>query len=314
MSELRKEDREQLEFFKAKIADGSLHGRFENVPDCVYHHPELEAIGSTTIKDFSGSLAHLEATQSAEWSNQKKYTILRGSVFHCLLLEPQNFDRSYSVEPEQPVFGDLRKKENKAAKATWMAETCHKFEQELNGREAVPEKMMIEVRQMLAHCEMNENLKGILNSSSKEVTYFVKCKLTGLIKKCKADILALRKHDQNFDLLTDVKTCEDARDKPFGKHFVNMLYDVQMAYYSDIIKEVEGLSDLKVSILPVEYKEPFQHSLFPVDDSIIEVGREIYKHRIRKIAELRKSGERNLPKDFSPMFIPAFAYDVEARK
>lgn len=284
-------------------------GKMSNVPDCVYHHPDLNAVGSTTLKNLRGSYKHF--LESRNFSDATKKTMLRGRVFHEMLLQPQVFGENYVVEPIKPDFGDMRTKIAKEKKAQWEVEIYHDFEKSINGREVVTSEMMDEVLRMLESCNQNNVMRSILDNSEKEVAYFARCSVTGIMRKCKADVLSLDK----MKLLLDVKSCQDATSHEFGRQFINMEYDLQMAYYHDIICDVENLQSIPVAIFACESKEPFENALYPIDESNLEVGRSLWRHRLQYLADIR-SGKKSegLPNEFMPLLVPAWGYDVEGRK
>lgn len=280
-----------------------------SLPDCVYHHPDLNAVGSTTLKSLKGSYRHFLESRNFSAATQK--TMLRGRVFHELLLQPELFGENYVVEPERPEFGDLRTKIAKEKKAVWEAEIYHEFEKSIKGREVVTSEMMNEVLRMLESSSENNVLGAILANAEKEVSYFSKCHVTGIVKKCKADILALDK----MKLLLDVKSCADATSHEFGRQYIKMEYDLQVAYYHDIICEVENISSMPVGIFACEYQEPYENALYPIEEASIEVGRILWKDRLQYLADVNKEKKpKGLPNDFMPLRIPAWGFDAEGRK
>ena len=84
-----------------------------------------------------------------------------------------------------------------------------------------------------------------LLSGEKELSFFTEDDRTGLIVKCRPDCLTTI---GEANILIDYKSCADASSEGFMKDAIKLNYDLQMAYYKDIVDEarekehiIEGL-------------------------------------------------------------------------
>ena len=93
-------------------------GLHDGIADQVYRQ-RIPGLVSKSVLD----LVHRAPALYKAWldgaEDEPTPALLFGKAFHCALLEPDVFRRTYAVEPS---FGDCRSKDNKARRDAWRAE------------------------------------------------------------------------------------------------------------------------------------------------------------------------------------------------
>lgn len=77
------------------------HGRYEGVPNEVYH--AANGISSTMVKDARVSLMYFEARHVSKTIQKVRSPVLdMGNLVHALALQPDQLEKEFSIEPEIP--------------------------------------------------------------------------------------------------------------------------------------------------------------------------------------------------------------------
>lgn len=125
-----------------------------------------EKLSVSSFKEFAKSPKHFIKYKLKE----KKQTdaMLKGSVMHCLILEPDEFDERYVVGPKP----DRRTKVGKAQWAAILEEV------EATGKEFVPQDMYDNAQRVKEYAYKNEAIRWVLDNLIITEQY-VKWKLSG---------------------------------------------------------------------------------------------------------------------------------------
>lgn len=230
-------------------------GMFENVPAEEYHQRVLGVANKSGLDRVHQSPAHY-----FEWLNapeEKETTALAfGKAFHCALLEPKVFASTYVVQPD---FGDLRKPDNKAAKADWMgANGTKKFiDEEDAGR----------IQAMLRRIRDHRITSMMVRSGAPELTLRWIDKATGLPCKARADF-----YMKDIHTAVDFKTTDDASPAAFAKSIANYGYHRQEAFYRAGFDAVGQPIDHFVFVA-IEKHAPYAMAIYEVNEEGVEAGR-----------------------------------------
>lgn len=225
-----------------------------------------EAIGSTTLKKIAAkSVLH---AMSEEFSQTPAMVL--GSAAHAAILEPETFDAEFAIAPKV----DRRTKVGKEAWADFVAAS--------EGKTVLTEEQARAVAGIKAAVLEHPIAREMITGGEAECSYFAKCPETGLLLKCRPD------YKKNGALI-DLKTCADASMDGFTRACINLLYQVQAAFYLD----VHNLSDESEKVkdfyfLAVESSDPHAVNTFKMGEVEINLGRELYKRALRELAEYRK--------------------------
>lgn len=216
----------------------------------VYHLSN--GISSSDVKFlYEKTLAHYEVYRAQKMNDTTKAKT-EGSALHCMVLEPQNFDKNFYVMP------------------SYIDKRSHKVEAEvieLNNfsKEEIKEDTLEEIKRKAALVLSNENLRTILETSEKEITFF--CKYNGRHLKAKLDIFT-PVTQANFQAVSDLigeqgaslqlgdcvmfdlKFLKDISPKEFSRDCGNYRFDISDAFYSMVVKKalagIENMEQLNV--------------------------------------------------------------------
>lgn len=259
--------------------------------------------------------------------------------------KPEATKPSRPKQPETPKFG--RTKQAQADKAEWLAANQNLFDQydedmkayndSLEVYKEAQEKYHQEVEEyQKKEQEFKDSFKGkwaihednwntaqsmkdallsnpyyqvLTKDAEFEVTFFKRCPTTGVLRKCRTDILV-----RSRGFIIDLKSTADAAFNGFRKSMANFNYDKQGAYYTDIVSQVLG-TPIKFIFAPVEKVEPFGVCLYNMVDPVYDVGKELYMDNLKYLKECQNNESiHGYPKEIQDIDLPAWAYDIQSRK
>lgn len=195
-------------------------------------------------------------------------SLLLGQVFHKLILEPNEFEIEYAVEPNI----DKRTKDGKSQYTNWLA---------ANENKTIVKQPMYEKAFAMAEAVRNNKLAMSLLNGEHEKCYFWEDDLTGVQCKCRLDCLRQLKDKL---LVVDLKSASSSNTDKWIRDSVKFGYDVQAAMYSEGVKANYGVDPDFVFVV-VEKDEPFAVNIFKVTKGYYEYGYDhfrsligLYKH------------------------------------
>lgn len=227
-----------------------------------HEYRSREGISSTELKILSKSPAHLKYYLE-EGHAEDTTAFLFGRAAHKYMLEIDEFYDEFAIDPKI----DKRTKAGKEEYATFLDENI--------GKDIITAdqfKQINEMREVL----YNTKFVSKLLQGDKELSFFAKDSITGLPIKCRPDCITTV-GDSN--ILIDYKTTDDARTDEFMKKSIKLNYDLQMAYYKDILEQVTG-KEYKVVIIAQEKKKPYLVNVLELSDSYIRSGRDLYREML----------------------------------
>lgn len=232
---------------------------------------EKEGISSSDLKKIVKSPAHFRYWKD----NPQEDTpaLLFGRAAHKYMLEPNDFFTEFAIAPNV----DRRTKEGKAQ---WLL-----FQEENASKDIITAEDFEKIKEMHKALYSTEFVADLL-SGEKELSFFAVDDDTLLPLKCRPDCLSIVK---GTNILVDYKTCNDAENMRFYRDSVKLNYDLQMAYYLDILKKVTG-EDFLVVILAQEKSAPYAVNVFELSEQYLSSGREVYREMLKVYAECDKSG------------------------
>lgn len=190
--------------------------------------------------------------QKVEKEDGRHFAI--GSALHELIMEPHLFKSNYIVFPKV----DKRTKEGKAAYESFITEAA--------GKTIINEEEMEMIVQMAQNASENEILLSFLKDSYREVSAYTTDEKTGLKLKMRPDILCTNK-----STIVDIKSCVDSSPKKFKGDVYSYGYSLSAAFYCD------NLNRENYIFAAIEKSQPYQTSLFSLNDEMIEYGRTQYR-------------------------------------
>lgn len=210
--------------------------------------------------------------------------MLRGTLAHCAVLEPDAMDKRYCVVPEDAPARPSRRQweakkpsaESQSAMAWWTL-----FQQENAGRELVSHADYSLCQTQLAAVKDCPELAELLRSGHGEVSIFWIDPATGIYCKARPDWLP-RDNEWNVVAL-DLKTCTDESPNGFGRASARLRYELQDAHYSAGIEAVTGKSG-RFAFGAVTSKPPVLAMPYFLTDEIRQQGREERAELMERLA------------------------------
>ena len=199
--------------------------------------------------------------------------MLLGSVFHKLVLEPEDFSQEYAVAPEL----DRR---TSAGRAAWAA-----FSEANAGRCLVPHDIYTRASEMAQAVSKNP-LAAFLCGGETEVSHYFTDDLTGLPCKVRPDSF---REVNGRGLIVDLKSCMSASNEDFMRHAVRMGYDMQSGMYKTGVEAVRGI-ECDFVFVAVEKDPPYLVNILRADDAMLKRGFDLYRECIGTVKHCLDTG------------------------
>lgn len=237
-------------------------------PSDLYH--QSEGISKHDLDLVNISPAHYKAAKESP-KGEPTTAMQIGTLVHTAILEPHNFDGSFTIAPDC----DKRTKDGKAA---WEA-----AEKEASDKGTILCKAsdISMVLQMTAAVNLHRSAKAALEAGGLvEASLYADCPETKVRRRGRPDLIS------KGNVIIDVKTCaKGAGGKAeFAKAVANWRYDVQAAYYLDLARDCGHEKEGFVYIV-VEKEPPYAVAVYQLDLESIEAGRKQYKKNLQLLAE-----------------------------
>lgn len=323
---------EVLKLSDKELKEGII---LENIDDQVYHHPDFPGLSNSHIKHLKQSYNHYLAAKkhardkieeqqegmirnlSSSGTYAKDLDNLQfGCYVHDLILLPEQAKKKYKHFNPPKCDIDGRKKEDREKKKHWHETVYQPYMDSFIGMTAVNDKDYNKASSMVNSVLSHPLIKSILDSpdTKTEVSFLYKCN-KGILRKCRADIFNdnLKLPDGTpYCLVADLKTTVDASPIGFSRAIANFDYDMQAAYYSDLISKVVN-KPVNFCFIPVEKSEPHGTVILSTEN-IIDVGRELYKSLIEYFLDCKNNKtNKGYSTDVETAFLPAWGHDLYSR-
>ena len=128
---------------------------------------------------------------------------------------------------------------------------------------------------------VSQLLKG-----KKELSYFTEDDETGLTIKCRPDC---QTQVGDTHILIDYKSCADASGDKFMRDAINLMYDLQMAFYKDIMDKVTG-HEHSVIFIAQEKTPPYAVNILEANEYFLKSGRDMYRTYLNIYKECLETG------------------------
>ena len=219
-------------------------------------------ISSSELKKIMITPAHYKHWK--ENPQEDTPALLFGRSAHKYILETYDFYTEFAVAPNV----DRRTKEGKEEWARFVADS--------EGKDVITQEQFEQIDAMRNSAYATPFVAKLL-SGDKELSFWGKDEDTGLVIKCRPDCIT----DFNGKhILIDYKTCTDAENTKFYRDSIKFGYDLQLAYYREILKQNTGL-DYDVVIIAQEKTAPYVTNVFQLSENYLENGRNLYKEMLK---------------------------------
>lgn len=219
-----------------------------------------------------------------------------GSAVHAAVLEPAVFATRYVMAP------DVDKRTN-AGKAAWAA-FCEATE--AGGKVALTEKDHALCLRLAQEVRGHELAGGLLRDGRAEQSYFATDRETGALLKCRPDWLT------DGGWVVDLKTTEDASPHGFGRSAALFRYDVQAAFYLEVLEQHFGQAPEGFIFVAVEKTRPYAIGVYYVTPEQIAAGRQKARRDLERLLSCQAAGLwPDYGKEPQVLKLPAWAALIE---
>jgi len=198
--------------------------------------------------------AHYRAKKLGLVETEQTPAMRLGSMVHRAILEPDTIKDAWVVKPAGMNFATKEGKEWKASQTLPI----------------ISEDEDVALRGMMDSVWSNPNAKRIISGSDVERSAFA-TDSDGILRKARIDILP-----KTGNIVADLKTTASADPQEMEKSIAKYRYNVQAAYYLDILKLL-GIERTQFLIIAVEKEPPFASAVYALDPDAIEWGRKQYR-------------------------------------
>ncbi|MDP3328760.1 PD-(D/E)XK nuclease-like domain-containing protein [Parvibaculum sp.] len=213
---------------------------------------------------------------------EKTPALILGDAIHKAVLEPDLFESRFVARPKGI---DGRTNAGKAQLAALFADAGDRT---VLGTDDY--KTAIAVRDSVHRHPL---ASGLFRDGLAEATFFAKDARTGALVKCKPDF-----YRSQFSMIVDLKTTESASLENFARSAGRYLYDVQAAWYPDVIESLYGEVIETFVFVAVEKSPPYAVGVYYLEPEDVQIGREIAHRNLDKILKCR---EANVWPDYAGM-------------
>lgn len=233
---------------------------------------KAEGISSTDLKEIVKSPAHFRYWKDNPTEDTP--SLVFGRAVHKYVLEMDDFFTEFAVAPNV----DRR---TKAGKEEWAL-----FELNNQGKDIISADDFEKIKAM-REVLYNTPFVSTLLQGEKELSFFLKDETTGLMMKCRPDV---RTKIGDAYILIDYKSTENADSDEFMKQAIKLYYDLQMAYYKDILDEITGVKHAVIFIAQ-EKSAPYCVNVLEANEYFLKSGRDMYRTMLDRMAECESTGE-----------------------
>jgi len=250
-------------------------------------HP---ALNFSLAKHLLKSPAHFKAAQDEDREETEAMRI--GTLAHSMVLEGKNLLDLYAIKTHGMSFA------SKEGKHWRDKQTLPILTQE--DAEGIP--------RIAAAIADNPDARRILAGCKERETPII-ATMHGVLCKALIDL-----HDPASGKWTvgDFKTAQDASPREFAKNAYKMDYDMQAAWYSDVVAIYYGIENPPWWFwIVAEKKPPFVNSVYVPSDEFMQSGRNKVERALTIYKECLASGEWPMPlSGIQQIELPAWAkYD-----
>jgi hypothetical protein len=275
-------------------------GIHENVPFAEYRKCDITQKDdnlTATGKSVSKSLICDFIPDPAAWKSSppKKATAAMkgGSLFDCLLTEPEAFDFRYAISK----YDDFRTNESKA----W------RDEMENGGLTIIKQDALDSAREQVTAVLSHPVANRLVNESRKQVAFRHKTKHNFWSK----GLIDLLPNDSEEGII-DIKTCEPSAlesRRNLARHIYDWQYHIQAGAYSEGYTFASGEERIRFRFIFVTSKPPFRVAVVELPFAAVMLGADQYRAGVNRFAECLESGKwPSIWDGESELDLPQYAY------
>lgn len=232
---------------------------------------KAEGVSSTELKKIAKSPAHYKYWKDNPQEDTP--SLLFGRAAHKYMLEKDEFFKEFAVAPNV----DRR---TKLGKEEWAL-----FEADSQDKDIISQDDFKKITDMYEALYSTPFVAKLL-SGQKELSFFREDESTGVMMKCRPDCLT---DIGDVHILIDYKTTDNANSDDFMRQAIKLMYDLQMAYYKDILDGITG-KQYTVIFIAQEKSAPYCVNILEANEYFIKSGRDMYRTMLDTFAECNETG------------------------
>lgn len=219
-------------------------------------YDKIDALNFSVLEKMKRSPAHCRAAQ-LDKAREPTDALIIGNAMHVAVLEPDRFFARYAVWDGGRRYGK-----------EW-----DKFKDKCAGLEILTEDHYQLVKALASAVRADQFAGPLLRGGQAEVTLIW---VTAGIK-CKGRI------DYATACIADLKSTRDAEPEAFDRQSWNLSYHSRSAWYQDGLVAAGGMR-LPYKLVAVEKEEPHVVQVRPVDEDMLQLGRDEYLSLLQRYA------------------------------
>jgi len=236
-----------------------------------YHGSDGISRSKLMLLDKSPYHFWYEAISGKAQKKEPTPSMIIGSLFHTLLLEPDKFDSEYILSPR------IDRRTTKGKEDWEIFQSC------IGKRTVITDEYFDKAKTMAEQIREHEIVQTLLDEALFEKSIFWTDKETGLQFKTRPDIWSSK-------MVVDLKTTCDANSFNFSRSALNYGYFIQAGMAYEGCKALGKPFDMFV-ILACEKEAPHVPAVFMMDDEALKFGVEQFNTYKRKLKACFDSGK-----------------------
>lgn len=229
------------------------------------YHADKISISRSGLMDFDRSpytywAKHLNPNRPKP---EPTSSMILGSAFHTLILEPELFDKNYAVKPKPMLLKNVGRDQYDRYKG--VLEYL-----ENSGSIILTEEQWQILMDMEMKLEDNFQATSLIKDARIEHSFFWQDPHSELYLKCRPDAL-------QDNIIVDLKTANDASPRAFQNAIITGGYHLQFAMMRDAIEILEGRRITNFVNIVCETKYPYNMGIYIMDEDAVNQGQLKYK-------------------------------------
>lgn len=270
-----------------------------------YYVRRLDEASASGLKQILRSPAHFKHWVETPDDDKESAALRFGKAFHCAVLEPDVFDRTYVVlpanapaKPTDAMWKAAKSSPESQARKDWWTDWIARNA----GRIELSAADYDRARRMADSVRAHPVAAGLLVGGERETTFRWRDEETGIACKSRAD-LYLR-----GEYLMDLKTCRDASAEGFARAVAGYHYDLQQSVYLSGIR-ANGDAIRWFVFVACESEAPYVCQPHVLNAQAEQRGYALHRRAIKRQADCLRSGRWGGYSDqLNELSLPAYAY------
>lgn len=284
-------------------------GRHEMTNEA-YH--AADAVSKSRLDEFAKSPQHfwLKYENPNRAPSEQTEAMLIGSAVHCAVLEPDLFQQRYfsppKDAPKRPSSTQVNAK-NPSADTLIAVAWWRDFQDANKGKDLLTAEQHAECLALRDCVHADNRIASLLADGQSEQSYFAADPETGLLLKVRPDFIT------GGGVFLDLKVVRDASPWGFGRACAAHRYDVQAAFYPDVLRLLYPDTRRAFAFLAVEKNEAGPvAAIYYADDEMIASGRAKWRREVSALAVCKKFNHwPGYTPEPQPVLFPKYALATE---